>query len=126
MCVCQAVEFIDCVAKIITKEPCVSVSVSVSVCVRACLSVCVCACLCVCVCVCACVCVGLCVGLCVWVCVCGSVCVRACLHNWMQMLFFQMLCELKFEFIREVCNYEHYVPLSLPIPSARITGQRAP
>uniref|UniRef100_A0A8C2PYG2 Dedicator of cytokinesis 10 n=1 Tax=Cyprinus carpio TaxID=7962 RepID=A0A8C2PYG2_CYPCA len=36
------------------------------------------------------------------------------------------LCELKFEFIREVCNYEHYVPLSLPIPSARITGQRAP
>uniref|UniRef100_A0A671SE74 Dedicator of cytokinesis protein 10-like n=1 Tax=Sinocyclocheilus anshuiensis TaxID=1608454 RepID=A0A671SE74_9TELE len=34
------------------------------------------------------------------------------------------LCELKFEFIREVCNYEHYVPLSLPIPSARITGQR--
>uniref|UniRef100_A0A673N6A5 Dedicator of cytokinesis protein 10-like n=1 Tax=Sinocyclocheilus rhinocerous TaxID=307959 RepID=A0A673N6A5_9TELE len=38
----------------------------------------------------------------------------------------KMLCELKFEFIREVCNYEHYVPLSLPIPSARITGQRAP
>uniref|UniRef100_A0A672PJQ7 Dedicator of cytokinesis 10 n=1 Tax=Sinocyclocheilus grahami TaxID=75366 RepID=A0A672PJQ7_SINGR len=34
------------------------------------------------------------------------------------------LCELKFEFIREVCNYEHYFPLSLPIPSARITGQR--
>uniref|UniRef100_A0A8C1QN84 Dedicator of cytokinesis 10 n=1 Tax=Cyprinus carpio TaxID=7962 RepID=A0A8C1QN84_CYPCA len=28
------------------------------------------------------------------------------------------LCELKFEFIREVCNYEHYVPLSLPIPSS--------
>uniref|UniRef100_A0A8C1NYJ9 Dedicator of cytokinesis 10 n=1 Tax=Cyprinus carpio TaxID=7962 RepID=A0A8C1NYJ9_CYPCA len=35
-----------------------------------------------------------------------------------------MLCELKFEFIRELCNYEHYVPLSLPVPSARITGQR--
>uniref|UniRef100_A0A8C1Z0D4 Dedicator of cytokinesis 10 n=1 Tax=Cyprinus carpio TaxID=7962 RepID=A0A8C1Z0D4_CYPCA len=33
-------------------------------------------------------------------------------------LFFQTLCELKFEFIREVCNYEHYVPLSLPIPSS--------
>ncbi|XP_043114583.1 dedicator of cytokinesis protein 10 isoform X10 [Puntigrus tetrazona] len=33
------------------------------------------------------------------------------------------LCELKFEFIREVCNYEHYVPLSLPIPSARITDK---
>ncbi|XDV31788.1 hypothetical protein PO909_002743 [Leuciscus waleckii] len=31
------------------------------------------------------------------------------------------LFELKFEFIREVCNYEHCVPLSLPIPSARIT-----
>uniref|UniRef100_A0A672MF34 Dedicator of cytokinesis 10 n=1 Tax=Sinocyclocheilus grahami TaxID=75366 RepID=A0A672MF34_SINGR len=38
----------------------------------------------------------------------------------------KMLCELKFEFIREVCNYEHYVLLSLPIPSARITGQGAP
>uniref|UniRef100_A0A8C1NXA8 Dedicator of cytokinesis 10 n=1 Tax=Cyprinus carpio TaxID=7962 RepID=A0A8C1NXA8_CYPCA len=38
----------------------------------------------------------------------------------------KMLCELKFEFIRELCNYEHYVPLSLPVPSARITGQRAP
>ncbi|KTF92288.1 hypothetical protein cypCar_00016478 [Cyprinus carpio] len=33
----------------------------------------------------------------------------------------KMLCELKFEFIRELCNYEHYVPLSLPVPSARIT-----
>ncbi|XP_030634557.1 dedicator of cytokinesis protein 10 [Chanos chanos] len=33
------------------------------------------------------------------------------------------LCEFKFEFLREVCNYEHYIPLSLPIPSARITGQ---
>ncbi|TRY92073.1 hypothetical protein DNTS_029041 [Danionella cerebrum] len=33
----------------------------------------------------------------------------------------KVLCELKFEFIREVCNYEHYVPLSLPVPSARIT-----
>uniref|UniRef100_A0A9J8BQN6 Dedicator of cytokinesis 10 n=1 Tax=Cyprinus carpio carpio TaxID=630221 RepID=A0A9J8BQN6_CYPCA len=36
------------------------------------------------------------------------------------------LCELKFEFIREVCNYEHYVPLSLPIPSARITDKASP
>ncbi|XP_056612154.1 dedicator of cytokinesis protein 10 isoform X2 [Triplophysa dalaica] len=35
----------------------------------------------------------------------------------------KMLCELKFEFIREVCNYEHYIPLSLPIPSARITDK---
>ncbi|KAK7156957.1 hypothetical protein R3I94_006875 [Phoxinus phoxinus] len=32
---------------------------------------------------------------------------------------------LKFEFIREVCNYEHCVPLSLPIPSARITDKES-
>uniref|UniRef100_A0A4W5Q1M3 Dedicator of cytokinesis 10 n=1 Tax=Hucho hucho TaxID=62062 RepID=A0A4W5Q1M3_9TELE len=31
------------------------------------------------------------------------------------------LCEFKFEFLREVCNHEHYIPLSLPLPSARIT-----
>uniref|UniRef100_A0A8C1UJY5 Dedicator of cytokinesis 10 n=1 Tax=Cyprinus carpio TaxID=7962 RepID=A0A8C1UJY5_CYPCA len=37
----------------------------------------------------------------------------------------KMLCELKFEFIRELCNYEHYVPLSLPVPSARITVQES-
>uniref|UniRef100_A0A8C5ABG6 Dedicator of cytokinesis 10 n=1 Tax=Gadus morhua TaxID=8049 RepID=A0A8C5ABG6_GADMO len=39
-------------------------------------------------------------------------------------LCWQMLCELKFEFLREVCNHEHYIPLSLPLPSARITGRR--
>ncbi|KAJ3589971.1 hypothetical protein NHX12_007928, partial [Muraenolepis orangiensis] len=33
----------------------------------------------------------------------------------------KMLCELKFEFLREVCNHEHYIPLSLPLPSVRIT-----
>ncbi|XP_049334627.1 dedicator of cytokinesis protein 10 isoform X3 [Astyanax mexicanus] len=33
----------------------------------------------------------------------------------------KMLCEFKFEFLKEVCNHEHYIPLSLPIPSARIT-----
>uniref|UniRef100_A0A672I3A0 Dedicator of cytokinesis 10 n=1 Tax=Salarias fasciatus TaxID=181472 RepID=A0A672I3A0_SALFA len=33
----------------------------------------------------------------------------------------KVLCELKFEFLREVCNHEHYIPLSLPLPSARIT-----
>ncbi|XP_031152597.1 dedicator of cytokinesis protein 10 isoform X10 [Sander lucioperca] len=32
----------------------------------------------------------------------------------------KVLCELKFEFLREVCNHEHYIPLSLPLPSARI------
>uniref|UniRef100_A0A4W6ECE1 Dedicator of cytokinesis 10 n=1 Tax=Lates calcarifer TaxID=8187 RepID=A0A4W6ECE1_LATCA len=29
----------------------------------------------------------------------------------------KVLCELKFEFLREVCNHEHYIPLSLPLPS---------
>uniref|UniRef100_A0A8C9TDJ3 Dedicator of cytokinesis 10 n=1 Tax=Scleropages formosus TaxID=113540 RepID=A0A8C9TDJ3_SCLFO len=33
------------------------------------------------------------------------------------------LFEFKFEFLREVCNHEHYIPLSLPLPSARITGE---
>uniref|UniRef100_A0AAQ4R3K3 Dedicator of cytokinesis 10 n=1 Tax=Gasterosteus aculeatus aculeatus TaxID=481459 RepID=A0AAQ4R3K3_GASAC len=36
----------------------------------------------------------------------------------------KVLCERKFEFLREVCNHEHYIPLSLPLPSARITGKR--
>uniref|UniRef100_A0A8D0D8E7 Dedicator of cytokinesis 10 n=1 Tax=Sander lucioperca TaxID=283035 RepID=A0A8D0D8E7_SANLU len=35
----------------------------------------------------------------------------------------KVLCELKFEFLREVCNHEHYIPLSLPLPSARIIGK---
>ncbi|XP_059930242.1 dedicator of cytokinesis protein 10 isoform X7 [Gadus macrocephalus] len=38
----------------------------------------------------------------------------------------KMLCELKFEFLREVCNHEHYIPLSLPLPSARITDNASP
>ncbi|XP_016887624.1 dedicator of cytokinesis protein 10 isoform X2 [Cynoglossus semilaevis] len=38
----------------------------------------------------------------------------------------KVLCELKFEFLREVCNHEHYIPLSLPIPSARITDHLSP
>ncbi|CAB1347505.1 unnamed protein product [Coregonus sp. 'balchen'] len=37
----------------------------------------------------------------------------------------KVLCEFKFEFLREVCNHEHYIPLSLPLPSTRITGQRS-
>ncbi|XP_058890349.1 dedicator of cytokinesis protein 10-like isoform X11 [Acipenser ruthenus] len=36
------------------------------------------------------------------------------------------LCEYKFEFLREVCNHEHHIPLSLPIPSAKITDQASP
>uniref|UniRef100_A0A0S7EV95 DOC10 n=2 Tax=Poeciliopsis prolifica TaxID=188132 RepID=A0A0S7EV95_9TELE len=38
----------------------------------------------------------------------------------------KVLCELKFEFLREVCNHEHYIPLSLPLPSARITDHVTP
>ncbi|CAL8331861.1 unnamed protein product [Boreogadus saida] len=38
----------------------------------------------------------------------------------------KMLCALKFEFLREVCNHEHYIPLSLPLPSARITDNASP
>ncbi|XP_049334630.1 dedicator of cytokinesis protein 10 isoform X8 [Astyanax mexicanus] len=38
----------------------------------------------------------------------------------------KMLCEFKFEFLKEVCNHEHYIPLSLPIPSARITDNTSP
>ncbi|XP_028319595.1 dedicator of cytokinesis protein 10 isoform X5 [Gouania willdenowi] len=33
----------------------------------------------------------------------------------------KILCELKFDFLRDVCNHEHYIPLSLPLPSARIS-----
>lgn len=50
----------------------------------------------------------------------------ACGCALMRLTFFcnrQVLCELKFEFLREVCNHEHYIPLSLPLPSARITGR---
>uniref|UniRef100_A0A673AVC9 Dedicator of cytokinesis 10 n=1 Tax=Sphaeramia orbicularis TaxID=375764 RepID=A0A673AVC9_9TELE len=42
------------------------------------------------------------------------------ISNYINMI--TVLCELKFEFLREVCNHEHYIPLSLPLPSARITA----
>lgn len=35
------------------------------------------------------------------------------------LLFFQTLFEFKFEFLRVVCNHEHYVPLNLPMPFGR-------
>ncbi|XP_020563932.1 dedicator of cytokinesis protein 10 isoform X5 [Oryzias latipes] len=38
----------------------------------------------------------------------------------------KVLCELKFDFLRDVCNHEHYIPLSLPLPSARITDHASP
>ncbi|XP_039612130.1 dedicator of cytokinesis protein 10 isoform X5 [Polypterus senegalus] len=33
------------------------------------------------------------------------------------------MCKFKFEFLQDVCNYEHYINLSLPIPSAKITDK---
>ncbi|XP_028319600.1 dedicator of cytokinesis protein 10 isoform X10 [Gouania willdenowi] len=38
----------------------------------------------------------------------------------------KILCELKFDFLRDVCNHEHYIPLSLPLPSARISDHASP
>lgn len=44
---------------------------------------------------------------------------------------FQTLFEFKFEFLRVVCNHEHYVPLNLPMPFGkgriqRFQGKNAP
>uniref|UniRef100_A0A673ATT3 Dedicator of cytokinesis 10 n=1 Tax=Sphaeramia orbicularis TaxID=375764 RepID=A0A673ATT3_9TELE len=48
--------------------------------------------------------------------------VRKCKMFVLELCVKRVLCELKFEFLREVCNHEHYIPLSLPLPSARITA----
>uniref|UniRef100_A0A0E9UC53 Uncharacterized protein n=2 Tax=Anguilla anguilla TaxID=7936 RepID=A0A0E9UC53_ANGAN len=37
---------------------------------------------------------------------------------------FQTLYELKFEFLRVVCNHEHYIPLNLPMPFGKGRIQR--
>lgn len=37
---------------------------------------------------------------------------------------FQTLYEFKFEFLRVVCNHEHYVPLNLPMPFGKGRIQR--
>lgn len=37
---------------------------------------------------------------------------------------FQTLFEFKFEFLRVVCNHEHYVPLNLPMPFGKGRIQR--
>lgn len=39
-------------------------------------------------------------------------------------LFFQALFEFKFEFLRVVCNHEHYIPLNLPMPFGKGRVQR--
>ncbi len=36
----------------------------------------------------------------------------------------QMLYEFKFEFLKVVCNHEHYVPLNLPMPFGKGRIQR--
>lgn len=36
----------------------------------------------------------------------------------------QTLFEFKFEFLRVVCNHEHYVPLNLPMPFGKGRIQR--
>lgn len=37
---------------------------------------------------------------------------------------YQTLYEFKFEFLRVVCNHEHYVPLNLPMPFGKGRIQR--
>lgn len=39
-------------------------------------------------------------------------------------LFLQTLFEFKFEFLRVVCNHEHYIPLNLPMPFGKGRVQR--
>lgn len=40
------------------------------------------------------------------------------LSHWFLLAFLKMqtLFEFRFEFLRVVCNHEHYVPLNLPMP----------
>lgn len=38
--------------------------------------------------------------------------------------FLQTLFEYKFEFLRVVCNHEHYIPLNLPMPFGKGRIQR--
>lgn len=38
------------------------------------------------------------------------------------MPLFQTLCQYKFDFLQEVCQHEHFIPLCLPIRSANIPG----
>lgn len=41
------------------------------------------------------------------------------------MLLFQTLCQYKFDFLQEVCQHEHFIPLCLPIRSANIPGNKS-
>uniref|UniRef100_A0A8C8E0N2 Dedicator of cytokinesis 10 n=1 Tax=Oryzias sinensis TaxID=183150 RepID=A0A8C8E0N2_9TELE len=38
----------------------------------------------------------------------------------------KVLCELKFDFLRDVCNHEHYIPLSLPFHKALMVNMFIP
>lgn len=38
---------------------------------------------------------------------------------------FQTLCQYKFDFLQEVCQHEHFIPLCLPIRSANIPGNNS-
>lgn len=40
------------------------------------------------------------------------------------LLSYQTLYEFKFEFLRAICNHEHYVPLNLPMPFGKGRIQR--
>lgn len=40
------------------------------------------------------------------------------------LFFLQTLFEYKFEFLRVVCNHEHYIPLNLPMPFGKGRIQR--
>ena len=43
---------------------------------------------------------------------------------WLTIFFLQTLFEYKFEFLRVVCNHEHYIPLNLPMPFGKGRIQR--
>lgn len=38
-------------------------------------------------------------------------------------VMFQILFQYKFDFLQEVCNHEHFIPLCLPMRSADIPGK---
>lgn len=40
------------------------------------------------------------------------------------MPLFQVLTEMKFEFLMAVCNHEHFIPLNLPMAFGRTKLQR--
>lgn len=47
-----------------------------------------------------------------------------CPKKLLLLCLFQTLFEFKFEFLRVVCNHEHYIPLNLPMPFGKGRIQR--